>query len=295
MKKVFLSVLMILGWLGIGQCSEGDFFNPRDQDGEYAQDLSVVGVRVYFASATTTAFLIPGSSIAIHGVLTSTRALATENTYLFLRATNTANTSSALLVPPIEFSSTTRNTFVVFTPPIISPLSVSVNIATGSASTAAVFYRYLATASYVAEDFEIPIDANGKKSNMADFYGVKAATVVTPGAADGGDGTFQDFNSNNLQLATVPSLFYGVVVGTTLASTSYAVFYDTASTIGTPTKMFIPPLFYGTFNYEDITLGNKVKTVYFPWPLITANGLTVQNSVATNRFRTYTRPRKSVR
>ena len=333
MKKalLFLSFMLSAGTLFAGNFW-GDFKVPVDRRGVKALNVEDTGVFVasvmnssvphyltnylFVANGSAT---VTGSSIAVFGVLTST---AGDNffkaPYVELRSTNTANTTSELLFPPVVVTSASRNTFVQFTPPIIANDGLSVNIVfdTPTVTSVSIFYRYLST--NVVEDFIIPKDNNNVPAiGGADFYGVAAASEAHPGGThnDGvNDGEGMDgldyTSSERVVLArssptesyNTPGLFYGMVVGTASvgAVRSFAVFRDSVSTGGiNEADRLIVPLFYNTFNLEDAlwTIGNfpkfstaHLKVIRFPWPIIFRRGLTQQRSVATDTARIFVRP-----
>src|SRR3990167_2142809 len=111
MKKAFLFLFSLLAFFAVGELRAGDFLVPKDRDGIKATNIQEVGVYAFMVDKTTDAkILMPGSTLQIYGVLTSTRG--DNDTQLresvFLRSTNTANITSELLVPPIPISTSTR-------------------------------------------------------------------------------------------------------------------------------------------------------------------------------------------
>lgn len=304
MKKVLLSLLFCVSLVQFAKSESGDFYSPRDRDGAYAEGLDLVGVYVFTSSFTTTPIMaVKTSTLAIYGVLTGTRAIAAEQAFVSLRCTDTANTSSELIVPPIMFSSTTRNTFIEFKPPIVCAKGLSVDTSSNTV-IASVFYRSLVTNT--TEDFYIPDGATDIKTKSAQFFGVAVASEVAVGGVDadkvGAD--VLDFTTGRMLLrgTTVfasPSLLYGIISGTTTStiSTMYETFQDTGSTVNSGTLPFaLPPLYYTTMTFEDaLQSGDKTKSWFFPWPVIFNQGIVAQNSVSTNRLRVLTRPRRSTR
>lgn len=288
-------ILALFFFLSCATYVSANFQLPMDRDGVDAETLSSVGVEVFSVRYSSAASLISGSTIAVYGVMTSTKSGESVGVQSFveLRSTNTANLTSELLVPPIEFSSTTRNSFVWFSPPVISPVGVSVNISTVGDAFASVFYRYLSTGT--SPDFWIPRDDRGHKAHNPDFFGVKVATqVIAGGAADGVGTEGFDRTSDELLVSGERGLLYGVFPSTG-PTTSYVVFEDTGSVLGN-TADFLPPLFYRSTVYENDTNGvTGNRPFYFKYPLIFVNGLTQQRNSTADRFRVFVRPLRRLR
>ena len=227
-------------------------------------------------------------------------AEASTGSYCLIYSSNTANFGAGreLLIPELRFSSTTRNTFYVFEPPIISPDGFSANITT-SAGFASVFYRYLATTT--PEDVWVPYDMRNQKALSAQFYGVKAASVVVAGAAAaaGVGALAADFVTvEKVYMSTGPTLLYGMIASTGVANaaTAFVVFRSTNVTGTGNTHMLLPPILYHTFNGNDESeMDWKTKIIRFPWPLYFSGGLTVQTPTALHRIRPMVRPARKLR
>lgn len=291
MKRLLFSLF----FLSSVSLVHANFQLPLDRDGIPAEDISSVGVEVFTIRYSSAASLVSGSTIAVYGVMTGTKTAESVGVQSFveLRATNTANTTTELLVPAIEFSSTTRNSFVWFDPPIICPEGLSVNISTVADAQASVFVRYLSTNT--SADYWIPRDDRGLKAHNPQFYGVKVASTVVTGAAANTLGTEgYDRTTGELIVDDERGLLYGVMPSSG-PSTSYVVFEDTASVIG-DTADFIPPLFYRSSVYVDDTNGvTGNKPFYFKYPLIYVNGLSQRRDTTADRFRIFVRPLRKLR
>ena len=298
MKRALLAGLMSLSFLA---SARAEYWTPQDRDGTKALQIQDVGVFVSYTGFSSAPVIIEGSSIAVYGVLTTTKANGSESqqAWVELRATaavaNAAPTAFAtqeLLVPPLVVSSTTRNTLYVFNPPRIAVGGLEINTSSGMVG-AAVFYRHLATTT--VDDFWIPRDFGGDKTFDPSFYGIKAASEVVSGAAANSVGSEGfDFTTAELQVANTPGLLYDIVAGTGNPA-NYVVFEDSNSTIGPDVADFLPPLFYNTFA-DSFSPYSKNSVVTFPWPLIFQNGLTQQRTVsAPDRFRIGVRPRRALR
>ncbi len=296
MKKILSSLLLLFSIVTI---SQAEFEIPRDRDGAEAINLQSVGVNVLTVSYSSAASIVRGSSIAVYGVMTGTKTIsgATSGIQAFvqLRSSNTATVTGELLVPPIEFSSSTRNTFVWFDPPVVAPDGLSINISTVADAQASVFYRFLATGTL--ENFWIPTDNRGNKAQNPQFYGVKAASSVIAGATADTLGTEGlDMNTDELVIDDRTGLLYGVFPSTG-PTTSYVVFEDSGTATTTPDLAdFIPPFFYRTAIFIDTTHGTSGnQPFYFKYPLIYTLGLTQNRDSNVDRFRVFTKPRSNLR
>ena len=291
MKKSWLSIIIALSLCAV---AEAGFVVPRDRDGLPAGSVYDTGVEVVTLRQTLNASVITGSSVAIYGVMTSTPRVVDGREFVEIRSTNMAGIGSELLLPPIAFTSTTRNTLIVFNPPVLAPAGFSVNL-TSAQGWASVFYRHIATAT--SPNFFIPYDNTGMKAyDGAQWYGVQAASEVVPGAAAqysaSAVGTESlDFDSTEKCVATTRGLFYGVMASTGDAS-NYAIFRDTNGATG---NYFLPPLFYNSMDRDNEGITAVTRVFYFPWPVIYTIGLSVERNVGTDRFRVFTRPLSSLR
>lgn len=302
MKK---SILLLLALI---PTSIWGFRLPLDRDGVSAESIDDVGVRVFTTTHSIAASGVSGSSIALFGVLTATlpAGVAVNGAWIEIRSSDTFNRSSELILPPIMVTSTTRNTFVVFNPPVVVPTRMSVNVRTLATDIVtntvitSFFYRFLATSTN--ENVWIPLDTfQGKKVHTSDLYGVSAATDNRPGnAADNGIGADNfDFTSDE-RLFTSTDVSKGFLYGwvaSTGTSGSYIVFKDTTGAGTTVTSSFLlPPIFYNTLNYStEENPESQTKPFTFPWPIIFERGLSAQRSVSTDRFRVFIRDANALR
>ena len=322
MKKalaiLFGSLMLSAGTLFAASGYWGDFKVPTDRAGVAAQNINECGVYPASVRYSSQPFLlVSGSSIAVYGVLTSTKSVASlgVNAFVQLRSTNTANLLSELLVPPIAFSSDTQNTLIEYDPPIICLDGLSVNITTVSDAMVTVFYRYLSTTN--EQDYWIPYDKNGVKAHNPSFYGIRAASGATAGgtALDGIGHDGLDFtalekmvlNASTYQATSnTPGLLIGVVAGSHTVNqiADYVVFRDTG-TIGetSDSTIMLPPIFYNNFNLEDALLNigaiaksvSSSQVIKLPWPVIYSKGLSQKRSASTQTFRVMTRPSDRLR
>jgi hypothetical protein len=258
-------------------------FNPfRDRDGVKARSVQDTGVRSVTCDYTTTGQLVTGSSIAIYGVMLSTRDNTEEKHFLYITSTDTLSYGGPYLIPPIQFSSSTRNTFHVFNPPVIAPDGFVAQISSAIYS-ASVFYEYIARST--PTDFYIPRDDEGVKCFDSSLYGVKVGSHVTSGSTGTVDAL--DFTYGEIVISTWPVMLYGVIAGTGAVS-EYVIFEDSDTTTGAKHVLF-PPLFYRTTSlaYDgDYYVGEEsIRVFSFPWPIRTEYGLTIRNSVNTQRLR----------
>lgn len=292
MLKKFLSSFLLV--IAITSTIYGnDFRVPLDRDGKKAQSIKDAYVRVVSTGYTTNqTILLRGASIAIYGVLTSTKPAASDYAGVELRYSSTSGqpTSGELLVPPLSISTETRNTFYHFDPPIVCPGNLAVTLSSGG-TFVSIFYNFLATSTKA--DFWNPYDMDNVKAN-SDFYGVKAASESAQITADI-IGT-EALDNTTGEKIVIPSraLFYGLMGGTVTTRSSFLVFEDTASVLGDPQNIF-PPLFYKSFNVEDTNDLGKNTVVKFPWPILFRNGVGVTNSSADERIRVFVRSARSLR
>lgn len=291
LKKILLNAFLFIA-ATITVVNGNDFRVPMDREGKRADTIKDSYVRVASVRYTTTAtMLVRGATIQIYGVLTSTLPLGSIYAGVELRSTNTANTSSELLVPPLRISTEIRNTMYVFDPPILCPEGLSVNL-TSAGTVASIFYNFSSTRTRA--DFFIPYDMDNIKAS-SDFYGVKVASNVAAGSAADVIGTESlDNTVGEKVIATTRGLWYGVMGGTVTNKDSYIVVEDSASVLGNPVD-FLPPFFYKTYNLDGQSDGAKNQIVKFPWPLLFENGLNVANNSDNDRIRMFTRPARSLR
>lgn len=296
-----------------------DFNIPVDRDGYPVLDVQQVGVLplTIRASDKVPAF-VGGSSIAVYGMLCSTAGSGgvgeVSAWWVNMRATNTANLTSALLLPSLRISSVSvvgstdsyyvQNRLYVFNPPIIAPDGLSLDISSVSAAvnistqvSATVFYRYLSTSS--DEKTWVPIDRrNDIKARSQTLYGVKASSMSGPGQIDDGQGmsvldnTGSEFaiNGSTVDNSIERQLLYGFCYGTGTAN-AFVVFEDTNVAVGNSVSS-LPPIFYRTL---DLSFGgvvtNNISGCYtFPWPIVHVIGLTTQRTPGTDQFRVLSRP-----
>lgn len=279
------------------------FYVPQDVTGNAALNISNIGVYMHHTSMTATPFYViqgdtttvVGSTYAIYGVITATKPFnaGAPQSYVRIRATNTINTATELLCPDVILTSTTRNTFKIFFPPIIGWGGFSVEHNTPTFSST-VFYRWLSSAT---ENVNFPRDEySGNPTYDPNFYGVKVASIVPiGGAADDGLGTEgMDFTSDERLMETSRSHMFGWSAGSG-SLINYAVYEDTGSSVGNPIDI-LPPIFYNTMTYEDTQTSESVKNFSFPWPLIFRNGINIARTLDTrDRFRNFSRPTRSLR
>lgn len=307
MKKFLFLACLVL------PARAGAFDIPIDKDGVVAGSIRDIGVLTYTATNTATFLIsgatvsspandVTGTTIAVHGVLTSTapRGIMTSPAFVELRATDTANTSSELLVPPLIFSSGTYNTLYIFNPPLLVPENLSVTL-TSAGTVATIFYNYLSTAGTTG-DFWIPRDdASGAKAYDPNFYGVRAASNSYAGGAEGdrsGTETF-DFTSDEKLVGesttvsrglAAPSHFWGWCASTGAPDT-FLLFRDTNTTgSGAPDNLLLPPIFPRAGPFISSLSGNADNSLQspcfqFPWPINTRYGLSMDMSVSSERFR----------
>lgn len=288
-RGLFLFYLTAI--ISVSLCYGGDFRVPLDNDGVKARNMDESFVRIISTGYTTVAsMLLRGAAIQIYGVLTSTRPAGSEEAHVFLRSTDTANTSSELLVPPLNISSETRNSFYVFDPPILCPTGLSVNLS--SAGTfVSIFYNYAATST--ASNYLIPRDMDGIKASP-DMYGVQVASRVSAGdSADDNLGADAFDNSTTERLVIGERAFFYGVMGTSSSGNNFLIVEDTGSTLGDPQNIF-PHLFYGTFNYENTVTPSLTPIVTFPWAILMQNGISVTPS-ESERLRIFARPARRLR
>lgn len=346
-KKLFLFLVFTLLLPSLASA----FKLPMDRDGELATTITDVGVKVYYSTGTESPYLITGgtsafadgsglkgSSVAIYGILTSTpqgTSLAVAYTlpgYVFLRATDTANNTSELLVPPINIglflssavgnspdgtqTVSPANQLIVFDPPIIAQDNVSVSASTSASGgltvsnkwAFSVFYRILNTGT--PEDIWFPTDdSQGHKTHDASFYGVKPSSVSTAGGTsndtlgtEGWDYTSAKRNINytstasNLSSENTPMLLYGFGASSGTA-TGFFVCFDSNSALGTHVLNFLPPIYPRTFQKSYFN-GASMVSYSFPWPIQAQNGLVCQvqaSGTTLDRVRLYTRPKRALR
>lgn len=307
---------------------------PNDRDGVSPLSVQQFGVRVHFTSRTMLPSVVTGSSIAIHGVLTSTPAIEDSHTittnmqFVTIRATNTANRTSELLVPSILLSSAGRNTFVVYDPPIVAQKGFSVAHSSEGISSA-VFYTYLATTTEV--EYWIPREDKGEKMFDTSLYGVKAAKQSIPGAAaaDGAGTEALDYTVSEVLVtgssASITNILYWKGTTTTLRGeeglwygwsagtgsvANFMVTQDSATATGDPTNglsgptYYLPEIFYNMLTTDRAEKGLRGTSNFsWPWPLRYEDGLTINRgihytdgtTVTSDSFRAYTRPRGSLR
>lgn len=317
-KKALITLTLVL--LAAGNAySFGDYSDyrvPTDRAGVKARNLASCGVyTATIINSSQTFLLVSGTSIAVYGVLTGTDVAPTDgvDSWVELRATDTANVTTELLVPPIAITSTSRNTFIVYDPPVIAQKGLSVNIATTPASVT-VFFRYLST--NVAQDFAIPWDKDGGKVYNPAFYGVVPASNSTAGGVALGVGIDSlDYSAAELPVLTyssatitinTPGLLYGMIVGSApiTAFANYVVLKDTTSVAGAGgDNNLMVPIFYNTFNLSDalgLVYGNGIgnptsKYIKFPWPIVFNYGLTQKRSASTEMFRILVKPLQRLR
>ena len=298
-KNVVLAVLFSF----FGLTSLNAFQVPSDTDGAIAKTVKALGVYVLGTDWSSTAVGVAGSSIAIYGYMTSTATTAGANEFLEIRATNTANTSSELLVPSIVTYSTNANTIGFFDPPIIAPEGVSINNTVGTIYSC-IFYRYLSTNTN--DGVQIPVDNyQGVKVEDSGFYGVKAATEVSAGAVAntvGSEGL--NFNSGEHLLEDESGFLYGWSAGTqTVADArNFVVFHDTNSALGTTpnSQRLMPPIFYTVMDNPLFISGSRnpyTAPFSFPWPVRFRNGLTQTRTFGNkaDQFRVFTKPARRLR
>lgn len=342
-KTLLMALFFTASALKLGNA----FQLPMDRDGADALTVQDVGVDVFLSTsevpwlingATQTlaadGTIMGGSSIAVYGILTSTfSGDASAYAYVELRATNTANSVSELLVPPIAVGITTSttgslhwpiNNLVVFNPPIVAAdnLCVRISSALGPLTTyrynAAIFYRYLATNA--PEDVWIPTDSRMgmKVVGGASFYGVKSASnTFGNNVSDDREGTEElDFDSGPdfIQTSSVPAnqsmiLLYGWAASSGSVSSWFDV--DEATGIGdyrvipnvvTSSFTALPKVYPRTFNsgyiWNTPILSYSVPTSQefsFPWPIRMRKGLRFWESASNERFRLRTRNAKALR
>lgn len=290
-KKIILAFLAALAYSSLSFAS--DFRKPYDNDGVKPKSIDESFVLVVSTGYTTTAsMLINGATIQIHGVLTSTLPAGSGGADVRLRSTNTANTSSELLVPPLRLSSETRNTFYVFDPPILCPVGLSVELSSAGIF-ASIFYTYSATSTNA--NFLIPLDMDGAKSEPS-MYGVQVASRVFAGAT--ADNSQQaealDYTTAERIVIAERAFLYGFMGSSNAVSTSFLLVEDTGSALGNPQDIF-PPLFYNTLSDADVISGWRTPMFKFPWPVLLRNGIGVTNSTAGERLRVFARPARRLR
>lgn len=303
-----------------------DFKIPVDRDGYIVQDVQQVGVLpLTIRSSDKTPAFVAGSSIAIYGMLCSTAGGGspgdTLSHWVNFRATNTANVTSALLIPSLRISSVSvvpssgnftveppylKNRLYVFNPPLIAPDGLSLDMSSfstagiediSSQTSVTVFYRFLSTTS--DEQTWVPIDrTNGAKARSSSLYGVKVASMSGPGQVDDDQGT-SVLDGKSAEFAIEGSsvtasrerrLLYGVCYGTGTAD-AFVIFEDTNVVTGNSVSS-LPPIFYRTL---DLSFGgavtNNISGCYtFPWPIVHVIGLTTRRTPGTDQFRVLSRP-----
>lgn len=335
MRKLFLFLAFVFTSFSSVQA----FDLPVDKNGIPARWVQDVGVRVYFttmsiaglvtgSSNTTTTSSVLGSSIAIYGVLTSSHPGGIASNfgspgYVELRATNTANSTSELIVPPIKigvFLSTAgvtpfttteipANNFVQFDPPVIAMDNLSVNLssAVGTCTSckfeAAVFYRYLST--NLPEDVWFPQDdSQGVAPLSASMYGVKSGTTAAPagGLANDRQGTETlDQTTGNLFIYTstipenqAPLFLYGWSVSSGTLSNSFRI-NDATGTLSYPNvPNFFPPILPHTLGRIQVSAEDFCQW-NFPWPVIVQKAIWFAASSNADRIRIYNRSRRALR
>ena len=294
-KTAFVSLFMFISVIYAMTARVSAAMTPWDLDGVKAQSLWDTGVEVFYASHSATPQLVSGSSIAVLGVLTSTAGFGIETgAFVELRATNTANSSSELLVPAIQFSSTTRNTFVVYDVPPIANTGLSINLTSKTIGDAAVFYVHLAT--NVNFQFRIPYDSAGIKTFNPALHGVSVSSGNAGNLVNNGLGTEVFDYSTAEKLVTYSSTgvtrrtFYYGLSASTGAAGDYVVIRDThttGSSVGA--NKLLPAIFHNVTTFEDINNYSKPKNFYFPWPIAATRGLTVQAGQVGIQYRHYWR------
>lgn len=290
---------------------------PVDKDGEIAQSIRDIGVRVY-TTTTTVPFLITGgtvsipngaatgSSIAVLGVLTSSApGTLTSPSFLEMRATNTANSTTELLNVPLMLQSTSYNSLYIFNPPLVAAENLSVNMT--SSGITSIFYSFLSTNGIDSDLTFIPIDEyQGLKVHDSSLYGVKVGTPPTYAglaANDRSGSEVMDFTVDEklmVESTSTPNLahVYGWCASSGAAG-SFLIFRDTNTTGSlVNTNLFLPPIFprMGPLSGFGGNIEFSQSTCYsFPWPLNTRTGLSIQANVATERFRIFRRNKRTLR
>lgn len=313
--------LMLLASPLMAYSNTSDFNIPLDRDGYLVQDVQQVGVLpLTIRSSDKVPAFVGGSSIAIYGVLCSSAGGGslgdTFSHWVNLRATNTANLTSALLIPSLRISSVsvvgstdsyyTQNRLYVFNPPIVAPDGLSVDISSFSSAgivnittqvSATVFYRYLTTST--DEQTWVPIDRrNALKAQSSSLYGVKASSMSGPGGLDDntgngvldGRGAELAINGSSVTNSQERQLLYGVCYGTGTAD-AFVIFEDTNVVTGNSVSS-LPPIFYRTL---DLSFGGAVTDnisgcYTFPWPIVHVIGLTTRRTPGVDQFRVLERP-----
>ena len=313
--------LMLLASRLMAYSNTSDFNIPVDRDGYLVQDVQQVGVLpLTIRGSDKVPAFVGGSSIAVYGVLCSSAGGGslgdTLSHWVNLRATNTANLTSALLIPSLRISSVsvvgssdsyyTQNRLYVFNPPLIAPDGLSLDISSfssagianiSSQTSATVFYRYLSTST--DEQTWVPIDRrNALKAQSSSLFGVKVASMSGPGQIDDDQGTGV-LDGKGAEMAIEGSsvtntqerrLLYGVCYGTGTPD-AFVVFEDTNVTSGNSVSS-LPPIYYRTL---DLSFGgavtNNMSGCYtFPWPIVHVIGLTTRRTPGTDQFRVLSRP-----
>ena len=319
MKKILLS---IVGVCLFAVTSAFAFKLPQDDEGSMPQSIQDIGVKVLTVGHATTSGSVRGSSVAIYGVMTSTGVDSALSSFVLIRSTNfhpavsgfnATNNSGELLVPEIVVATTTRNTFLEFDPPIICPSGFEVQVTTPRVIVA-VFYQYMSTvgAGGNRDRYLIPRDDyQRQKVYSASLYGVKVASVVTPGATAGDASGTENYDATSSEVVVygstptswccvgdstitindgeVRGFLYGFMASTG-SVTNYVVFRDTNST-GNAAYNFLPPIFYNALSDEDINYGGRKNANFrFPWPVIFERGLTQTRDQADDKFRIFAKP-----
>jgi len=144
MKKL-LVIGLLFGFVGMAHADLDKFTIPKDRFGTADPSLKAAGVDIAFlVTSTTPALLTDSESVTlddgfIHWViLGSTDTLPAGGLFLEIRSTNTANITSARLIPRLQATENSLGTsgtpqVVTFDPPISFSDSLSVNI--GPAAT----------------------------------------------------------------------------------------------------------------------------------------------------------------
>lgn len=310
--KLKLVTLAILALVSVSKANADDFGATYDRDNEYAQSARDLGVDVYLATSAVP-YLVTGASYTtqpstylVFGVFTSTGPqgldMSISPTFVELRATDTANTTSELLVPGVAFSTQTRNTLVIYDPPLVAGNGLSINITTIPVGVmAAVFYRRIQPGQ--DDDLWIPVDGQvGRKAHDSTLYGVLPSSSAVGGATaeNGRSASAFDYTTTEKVIAnsTVssegdPQHFYGWVASSGVR-TNYMTLQATNTTVGSLNN-FLPPVFYRTLSQETFDNAFLQASFQFPWPLNAPNGLGVQLSSANDRLRILRRPKRRMR
>lgn len=294
MKRILFTFLF-LGFVS----SVYSFQVPLDRRGKQAQSIYDAGVLTFTTSMTVTDGVVPrivkGSTIAVFGIITSTLGTGSAISHVFveLRATDTANRTSELLVPPLAISSTTRNTFHIFDPPILAVSGVSIFVNT---PTARVTLLYTHVATNNAGTFSIPLDSQqGNSISNRHFYGVQVSSESMFGdAANNRVGAESlDYNSDEMLVSTGSRYLITGFHPSTGALGNYVTIRDDFAT-GNINNLLVVPIFYNTvYENNNGAIGGRPFT--FPFPIVAENGVTVQTNTNDDRFRLFIKDLRSLR